>query len=874
MKLTYNRDEIKAEGFSILPHVDSIKPKIALVLSGGGARGISQIGVIKCLEENGIYPEFVVGTSIGAFIGGLYSCGYSVDELETIIDTTNWSDLFSIDQSNRNLLFYDQKVIYDRSLLNLRFQDFKFLVPAALTTGTDLSIYMQSLFWNSRYHSEHNFDSLKYKFRPIATDLVSGNSIAFSSGNINNIVRASGTLPIWTTPVKVDSMILIDGGLFANIPTKEAIKLGPDYVLLVNSISPLAKSDDLDKPWVVADQVISVMMKSFSDNDAKLADIELSPKILGHQNTDFNGLDTLIRIGYDEAQSNITTIINSIDSLRSLNLSKHGITDETEITVDKIVISPELGEEIIEKYFSSISKSKITVHQAISAFYKLLESEQIFDYPLFNLTEQGALYLSVPEHEVLSSIKINTILNVDDLNFELNNKYLGKKLTSKIFRLLCEDIIHFYRKNSYSFAYIKEVKFADGRLSFAIDEAVIGKIVLNHSEYTGDYLVERELEFKAGDIISSNKINKSWDNLTATDLYSQIQFDVKKSDTMHKVSIGLLDKGNQMLSLGAFIDNERYLQGGLSLIQYNLFNTGVRFELRGAGGVRNFFSSASITQQRLMNTMITGEIMGYYKYKERWIFASDTSVSDNRFRDTISNESVEESYGAKASIGFQLKRMGNILIQYRYERQRDFLADEVRDPFYTVSTIKLASVFDNQDRVDFPTSGRLINIELESSIPTPSENASFSKALFSYLTNINFGIHTIRPKLLFGFADKTLPQLEQFTIGGYRSFFGFREDELRGRQLALGSVEYEVLMPFKILFDTYFSFRYDIGSTWPSPEEIQFSELKHGVGLTAGLDSPVGPVKFSAGQAFYFQDDPFRTVWGYLHLYFSIGVEL
>lgn len=877
MSVRYSYDKPTKSDYRFLPHVDSVKPKIALVLSGGGARGISQIGVIKCLEEYGVYPEFVIGTSIGAFIGGLYSSGYSVNEMQTIVDTTNWNDLFTVDQSLRHQLFYDQKKIYDRSLLNLRFQNFKFIVPEAVTTGTQLSMYLQSIFWNSRYHCDKDFDALKYKFRPIATDLVSGKSIAFKSGNINNLVKASGTLPLWTTPVKIDSMVLIDGGLFANIPTMEAEKLNPDYMMLVNSISPLADKSELNKPWVVADQVISVMMKSFSDSASKYADIEITPNINNHGNTEFNGLDSLIEIGYMETRSRINKIHESLDSIRIQKLIQSlGKDYITTINKSNIRLDTDLDEKIKSRFFALLPKENLTVIGAFSIFYRVLESEQIYDFPIYNLTNYE-LFLGLSKYRKITSIKFKIRNDLNTVIYEdLYKKYIGKELNSRNFRDLSEDIIAYFRNSGYSFASFNAVDFTDGELVFWIDKGEIGDIEYEHSDYTGDYLINRELDFQEGEFINSNSILSSWKNLTATDLFNDIHFEVerKQLDTNYKVSIELADKGNQIISFGAFIDSERYLQGGLSLIQYNLLNSGVRFELRGAGGVRNFYSIVSLTQQRLLNTMITGEISGYYNYKKRWIFQRDDSVPANRFRDTIVNESVEEGYGFKASAGFQLNRLGNILLQYRYERQRHFIVDSVRDPFYSLSTIKIMSIFDNQDRADFPGSGRIINIELESSILAPSEDASFSKALFSYKENFGFGVNTIRPKIMIGYADKTLPQNELFTIGGYNSLFGYREDEFRGRQMLLGSVEYEVLMPFQVIFDTYFSFRYDVGSTWPTPESIKFSDLKHGMGLTIGLDTPIGPAKFSAGEAFNFRDNPAKIVWGYLHLYFSIGVQL
>ena len=124
-----------------------------------------------------------------------------------------------------------------------------------------------------------------------------------------------------------------------------------------------------------------------------------------------------------------------------------------------------------------------------------------------------------------------------------------------------------------------------------------------------------------------------------------------------------------------------------------------------------------------------------------------------------------------------------------------------------------------------------------------------------------------------GFGDKTLPLAEQYSLGGQNSFFGMRENEYRGRQIFLGSFQYSVLLPFKIFFDTYLSFRYDLGSIWPEQEQIRFKDLRQGIGTTLSFDTPVGPADFSVGRSFLYKKNlPGSPIsWGDLDFYFSIG---
>ena len=141
-----------------------------------------------------------------------------------------------------------------------------------------------------------------------------------------------------------------------------------------------------------------------------------------------------------------------------------------------------------------------------------------------------------------------------------------------------------------------------------------------------------------------------------------------------------------------------------------------------------------------------------------------------------------------------------------------------------------------------------------------------------YLFKLNKS-QVLTSRIHIGFGDKTLPLSEQFTLGGQYSFFGEYEDEFRGRQIALASLMYQLKLPFKIFFDTYLWFRYDLGATWRTQELIRFKDLKHGIGGTVSFDTPIGPADFSIGRSFLLRKDlPENPLsWGDILFYFSIG---
>ena len=287
----------------LMNYPESFRPRIALVLSGGGSRGIAQIGVLKAFEEAGIKVDYIVGTSIGAIVGGLYSVGYTARELDSILINADWDEIITVGRGReREDVFIDQKKIDDRSLLTLNFDDFQFVVPEAISFGTKFNAFLKKLIWNGLYKANGDFNRLKYPFRAVATDLARGETVSLKSGNLEQAIRASAAFPLQYSPVRLDSMVLVDGGLMANIPVYQALEFKPDIIITVQTTSPLLEPGELDKPWTIADQVVSIMMEKFNSDAAGLSSINILPDVGKHSNIDFDGLDSLVNIGYKAAK--------------------------------------------------------------------------------------------------------------------------------------------------------------------------------------------------------------------------------------------------------------------------------------------------------------------------------------------------------------------------------------------------------------------------------------------------------------------------------------------------------------------------------------------------------------------------------------------
>lgn len=273
------------------------KPRFGLVLSGGGAKGLAQIGVLKALDEAGLKPDLIVGTSMGALVGTLYAAGFSPQSIDSLVKTVQWSEIYS-DIINRRKLFVSQKTEPRNHLFEFRFDhNFK---PSLLSQSYGQQFYdllIPKLAY-AQLCTNGNFDSLLIPVRIIATDLLTGAKVVFSKGNLVTAIRASCSIPIVFSPVQSDSFLLIDGGLSSNIPIQTALDENADFIVAVDVTAPLWGKDDLDNPLRLVDQIIAIGISHQKNQERRLADILIYPDLDWFSNTDFDNIDTLVSAGY------------------------------------------------------------------------------------------------------------------------------------------------------------------------------------------------------------------------------------------------------------------------------------------------------------------------------------------------------------------------------------------------------------------------------------------------------------------------------------------------------------------------------------------------------------------------------------------------
>jgi NTE family protein len=866
--------KVKNLPYGLTKKIPDSKPILALALSGGGARGISQIGVLKALEEADISADVVIGTSMGSIIGGLYSAGYTTSQLDSIALITDWDNLLSIDrQSNRTELFVDQKITEDKAVFSLRLKGLTPIIPTSFNNGQKLSNYLNLLTLQAPIHPQSGFDELKSNFRAVCTDLVTGNPVVIKDGSLSQAMRASSSVSFFLSPVKMDSTILVDGGLVANIPVEIARNMGGDYVVAVNTTSSLHTIDELNLPWTVADQVVSIPMLHLNQVQLTNADMVINPDVKTKPATDFTNLDSMIDVGYRSTLPFIPKIKKDLDSLLHYNLKGK------ERFIKNIRLNPAstgIEKELQKKYSF---RDSISSYELLNDLYKLFNTGDYEDIsvvlsPDKKFTTLTLLFTETPE---IKQIDIKGIKYLESLTAEnILNELKGKRYNGERILKVLMNLINIYRAEGLSLADISNLHFSEesGTLFVEIDEGIISDIIVEGNVYTNPTIITREFPLNPGDYFQVRKVEQGLINLRSTNLFEDIVLTVKKIHNQNIIVLNVVERISSVARFGFRVDNEDNLQVSLDIRDENLFGSATEIGLLFSGGARNRAYILEHKSNRIFNTYFTYKLNGYYSFDDAHAYMDVTELQDNRFSRERFGEYRQIYYGGSLSLGTQMERFGNVILKGEYQVNELKNKQELPvTPFKAdIVSLKLSSTIDTRDNYPYPRKGFYFYGSYEAAQKIFGGDLGFTNIGFDYWIHLTVNdMHTFSPRMSLGFGDKTLPLTQQYSLGGQSNFFGMMEDEFRGRQLFLSSLEYRYMLPFDVFFNTYFKFRYDLGSTWAVQEQIKFKDLRHGIGASLSFDTPVGPADFSVGRSFLLRKTGNYLVWGDVAFYFSIG---
>jgi NTE family protein len=289
----------------VLAPVADARERVGLVLSGGGARGAAHVGALKVLDDLQVPVDVVVGTSMGAVVGGLYASGLSGREIESLMNNVDWQDAFR-DRPSRSELGIRRKRDDQEFLVQvpLGFRDGRFVLPRGIVQGQKLARLLREMTLPVAFTQD--FDRLPRRFRAVATDLETGQPVVLGRGDLVTAIRASLSAPGLFTPVEHDGRLLVDGGVAENLPIQVARELGVDRLIVVDVSSPLLPRGELETVTSVSNQMLAILMRRDIERQrATLGaqDIIIDPALGDLSAFDFSGLPRAIEAGQRAAEA-------------------------------------------------------------------------------------------------------------------------------------------------------------------------------------------------------------------------------------------------------------------------------------------------------------------------------------------------------------------------------------------------------------------------------------------------------------------------------------------------------------------------------------------------------------------------------------------
>ena len=406
------------------------RKKVGIVLSGGGAKGVAHIGVLKVLEEAGIPIDYISGTSMGAIVGGLYSVGYRAKELDSLVRVQNWPFLLS-DKVYRYNLPFSEKEANEKYLLSFPFSQRKGLkMPAGFVSGQN--VYNLFCDLTVGYHDSISFRTLPIPFACVAADMVSGREVIMDQGVLPVAMRASMAIPGAFAPVLMDSLVLVDGGISNNFPVDVAIGMGAEITIGVDLSTGQKDAEGVNNIMGIVDQLTYFMGRESYEKNKELVDLYLNPGLKGYTAASFTSeaIDSMILLGERVARANwdqLMILKQKIGILPKENaVSQVQVLSTDSIAIERIFIETvsEYDEKWVRKQLGIQEHSVISLdelHKVISFLYGTgafssvtysLNGDEVYNLTL-KLKEKPTSSLNLGfrfDTEEMASILLNTTL--------------------------------------------------------------------------------------------------------------------------------------------------------------------------------------------------------------------------------------------------------------------------------------------------------------------------------------------------------------------------------------------------------------------------------------------------------------------------------
>jgi len=412
------------------------RPKIGVTLSGGGAKGLAHIGILKAIDSAGLKVDYITGTSMGAVIGSLYSVGYSADTLEKIARTVDW-DLLLSNQSGLRSLFMEEKDEYAKYDIELPWVNHRFQISTGFLEAQELWLKLSELYFP--VSDIKDFSKFNIPFRGIATDVGNGEAYVLKDGEIISAIRSSMAIPSVFTAVNHNEMVLVDGGISRNFPVRDVKEMGADYVIgstVANGLLPPEKVKNVIQLLL---QIAFFREAEDAKNEVPLCDIYIPFNLEKYSMASFNDADEILKIGIQEGQRlypHFKHLADSLDAIYGKQTMQHQrLPQLRSVYIDKYEVKGlkntsrsffintmnlKLNKEYTAEELTDMVRQAFGTRYYSRIVYSLIPQPDGYYSIVFNVTENPLTFLKASLHYNRFS-GIGLIANITTRNLLLSN---------------------------------------------------------------------------------------------------------------------------------------------------------------------------------------------------------------------------------------------------------------------------------------------------------------------------------------------------------------------------------------------------------------------------------------------------------------------
>lgn len=475
-------------------------PKIGLVLSGGGAKGLAQIGALQVIDSLGIKVDYISGTSMGAIIGSMYALGYTVEEIEKYLDAVDWDALLSNAVPRNRLSYFDRKA-ESRYLVSFPIEDGKVRLPSGLNYSQ--YILKQLSYLTQKSNQYESFSQYPIPFLCVATNLENGHLRIFEDGRLMDALRASSAFPSLFTPYELNGNLYVDGGVINNYPVQQLLDRGMDFIIGIDVQDFLYEKDDLNSVVRVLEQTSSFIKAEEYLKQVEQTDILIKPKIVGANITSFDRFEEMVEAGRKAAREMIPQLqlLALMDTASQLKRETYHPLPLEDFMVDSIILigNENSSDDFILSKLRLKDRKGCTIDRLERGIDQLYGSRyfETVDYELVpSDTGQGyRLRLKVKENTSLAQFRVGLHYD-DDFKTALLVNYTKRNLLFKNSRFSFDFAVGDNPRTNLSYfvdrGFVPTLgfKFRANRFETRLYNDAKPVVQLNYFEYSADFFIQ------------------------------------------------------------------------------------------------------------------------------------------------------------------------------------------------------------------------------------------------------------------------------------------------------------------------------------------------------------------------------------------------